>query len=78
MCPSGLTDTPRYINYHIRSDTRNQLLLRTKMEEVDFELIRDVARGDTQREAVRALKEKIDREPMYKLMVPRYSSSMNS
>ena len=54
------------------------MLLRTKMEEVDFELIRDVARGDTQREAVRALKEKIDREPMYKLMVPRYSSSMNS
>jgi galactokinase/mevalonate kinase-like predicted kinase len=55
----------RYLNYHIRSDTQNKLLLRTKMTKADIELISDVARGN-QREATQALRQKIMLESIYK------------
>lgn len=60
----------RRLNYHIRSDPRNQLLLRTKMKEADVELIRGIAQGD-KRPAVQALKEKFDRESIYNAIVMR-------
>jgi len=63
--PMTTTSCIDFINMHIRSDTRNQLLLRTKMTEADIELIKGVACGD-QREAVQVLRKKMDREAIYK------------
>jgi len=64
--PMSLGSCIESINYHIRSDAHNQLLLRTsKMKQSDVQRIRDIA-TDSKREAVQILREKMDRELIYK------------
>jgi len=54
------------INMQIRSDAHNRWLLRTDMKKEDIDIIRDTGRG-VDREAVRILKDKMAREPIYRL-----------
>lgn len=57
----------RYINTHIRSDTKNLLQLRAPMTKADKEIIRDAGRGKG-RHAVEVFQLKIAREGTYRIM----------
>lgn len=57
------------INEHIRSDTHNQLMLRAEMRQSDIDVVRDTGKGKVDREAVRLLKAKVDRDPAYRLII---------
>ncbi|KAJ7154836.1 hypothetical protein C8R43DRAFT_1106407 [Mycena crocata] len=68
-CPGSRLDDAhqrRYINNHIRSDKENQLMLRTRLRDVDIQTIQDVARGrDTY--AARVLRSKMATDATYSL-----------
>ena len=55
----------RSLNSHIRSDKKNRLGLRTEMRQSDVDVIKDAGRGILNRDVVRHLKAKVDRDPMY-------------
>ena len=60
-----LTMNYRFINTFIRSDTKNQQLLRMNMREEDRETIRAAGRGVEQTTPITILKEKMARERVY-------------
>ncbi|KAF8133531.1 hypothetical protein K438DRAFT_1787517 [Mycena galopus ATCC 62051] len=68
----GSTTNP-FINAHIRTDTHNQLLLRTKMRAADIQVIRDTANyKDSNGSLAETLHAKIAREAVYRKLYQKF------